>query len=182
MVLLSSAEFCSKLTFSKKYFRNTIRLPNGLNPDKGGVQIVWKGYQKITKKTPLARKEWSKLQKGDKILSLYYSLNNFFATMLINSIIQEHTKKKWFVLSYDTIIPWNPTFGVKLKRFCHIYDRRYITVIYMRPTLKKNVGLPCSYQPDQNKHLPKQLLPFWEFFSVNLLTNPSLNHSKLYFN
>ena len=34
MLLLSSADFFSKLTFSKKSFRNIIRLSNGLDPDQ----------------------------------------------------------------------------------------------------------------------------------------------------
>ena len=34
MLLLSSADFFSKLTFSKNSFRNTIRVSNGLDPDK----------------------------------------------------------------------------------------------------------------------------------------------------
>ena len=31
---LSSADFFQKLTFSKNYFRNTIRVPNSLDPDR----------------------------------------------------------------------------------------------------------------------------------------------------
>ena len=34
MLLLSSADFFSKLTFSKKYFMNTIRVTNGLDTDQ----------------------------------------------------------------------------------------------------------------------------------------------------
>ena len=34
MPLLSSADFFSKLTFSKKNFRNIIRVSNGLDPDQ----------------------------------------------------------------------------------------------------------------------------------------------------
>ena len=34
MLWLSSADFSSKLTFSKDYFLNTIRVSNGLNPDQ----------------------------------------------------------------------------------------------------------------------------------------------------
>ena len=34
MLLLSSADFLSKLTFSKNSFRNIIRVSNGLNPDQ----------------------------------------------------------------------------------------------------------------------------------------------------
>ena len=34
MLLLSSADFFSKLTFAKNSFRNTIRLSNGLDPDQ----------------------------------------------------------------------------------------------------------------------------------------------------
>ena len=34
MLLLSPADFFSKLTFSKKSFRNTIRVSNGLDPDQ----------------------------------------------------------------------------------------------------------------------------------------------------
>ena len=34
MIFLSSADFFSKLTFSKKYFRNTIRVSYSLDPDQ----------------------------------------------------------------------------------------------------------------------------------------------------
>ena len=34
MLLLSSTDFVSKLTFSKNYFRNTNRVSNGLDPDQ----------------------------------------------------------------------------------------------------------------------------------------------------
>ena len=34
MLLMSSAVFFSKLTFSKNYFRNNIRVSNGLDPDQ----------------------------------------------------------------------------------------------------------------------------------------------------
>ena len=34
MLLLSSADFFSKLTFSQNSFRNTIRVSNGLDPDQ----------------------------------------------------------------------------------------------------------------------------------------------------
>ena len=34
MCLLSSADFFSKVTFQKKYFRNTIRVSNSLDPDQ----------------------------------------------------------------------------------------------------------------------------------------------------
>ena len=34
MILLSSADFFSKLTFSKKSFMNTIKVSNNLNPDQ----------------------------------------------------------------------------------------------------------------------------------------------------
>ena len=34
MLLLSSGDFFSKLTFLKKSFRNTIRVSNGLDPDQ----------------------------------------------------------------------------------------------------------------------------------------------------
>ena len=34
MLLLSSAYFCLKLTFSANYFRNTIRVSNSLGPDQ----------------------------------------------------------------------------------------------------------------------------------------------------
>ena len=34
MILVSSADFFSKLTFSKNSFRNTIRVSNSLDPDQ----------------------------------------------------------------------------------------------------------------------------------------------------
>ena len=39
--------FFSKLTFSKNYFRNTIRASNGMEPDQD--QMICKGYQQTTK-------------------------------------------------------------------------------------------------------------------------------------
>ena len=51
MLSLSSADFFSKLTFSKKnYLRNTIRVSNGLDPDQDiMVQTACKGYQQTIK-------------------------------------------------------------------------------------------------------------------------------------
>ena len=48
--LVSSADFFSKSTFLKKKnsFRNTLRVPKGLNPD---IQTVCKGYQQTTQVT-----------------------------------------------------------------------------------------------------------------------------------
>ena len=53
--ILSSADFFSKLTFSKKSFRNIIRVSNSLDPDQAPilsgltwVQTVNKGYQQAT--------------------------------------------------------------------------------------------------------------------------------------
>ena len=39
MLLLSPASFVSKLTFSKNSFRNTIRVSNGLDTDKGRQSV-----------------------------------------------------------------------------------------------------------------------------------------------
>ena len=39
MLLLSSADFLSKLTFSKDSFRNTIRASNGLDSDKDRCSV-----------------------------------------------------------------------------------------------------------------------------------------------
>ena len=54
-LFLSSADFFSKLTFSKNSFRSTIKVSNILGPDQDvlsvliRVQTVWKGYQQMTK-------------------------------------------------------------------------------------------------------------------------------------
>ena len=45
--LLSSADFF-KIIFSKSYFRNIIRVSNGLDSDQEWVQTVCKGYQQTT--------------------------------------------------------------------------------------------------------------------------------------
>ena len=55
----------------------------------------------------------------------------------------------------------------------------------MRLTLK-NVGLPCSYLPTQNRPYPKNVITilrilFFIFFSLILLTNPSLKSLKAVF-
>ena len=52
---------CSKLTFSKNSFRNTIRVSNGLDPD--WVQTVYKGYQQTFR--TLARKYFRSYQCQD---------------------------------------------------------------------------------------------------------------------
>ena len=39
MPLLSSADFFSKLTFSKSYFRNTLRVSNGLDSDQDQLSV-----------------------------------------------------------------------------------------------------------------------------------------------
>ena len=56
MLLLLSADFFSKLTFSKNSFRNTIRVSNSRDPDQDRhsvcpdlVQTVCKSYQQTTK-------------------------------------------------------------------------------------------------------------------------------------
>ena len=51
MLLLSSADFFTKLPFSKNSFRNRIRFSNSLDPDKDLilVQTVCKVYQQMTK-------------------------------------------------------------------------------------------------------------------------------------
>ena len=60
MLLMSSADLFSKLTFENNSFRNTIRVTNGLVSDQDDilsvlmsvliwVQTVCKGYQQITK-------------------------------------------------------------------------------------------------------------------------------------
>ena len=52
MLLLLSAKFFSKLTFSKYSFRNTIRLSDGMDPHLSvlnSIQIVCEGYQHLTK-------------------------------------------------------------------------------------------------------------------------------------
>ena len=50
----SSVDFFFKLTFSKKSFRNTIRVSNSLDPDQAWSGLIWvqtvcKGYQQTTK-------------------------------------------------------------------------------------------------------------------------------------
>ena len=42
MVLLSFADFFSKLTFSKNSFRNTIRVSNGFDPDQDRRSVTGK--------------------------------------------------------------------------------------------------------------------------------------------
>ena len=39
MLLLSSADFSSKLTFSKNSFKNTIRVPNSLDTDQDQLSV-----------------------------------------------------------------------------------------------------------------------------------------------
>ena len=55
MLLLSSADFFSKLHFSKNSFRNTIRVSNGLDPDQDRCSVSPdlgpNGYQQTTKVT-----------------------------------------------------------------------------------------------------------------------------------
>ena len=58
-------------------------------------------------------------------------------------------------------------------------DSLSLLYLLLRLILKKNVGLPCSYLPIQNRPYSKIELPVWEFFfSLILLTNPSLTSLK----
>ena len=51
--------------------------------------------------------------------------------------------------------------------------------------LKKNVDLPCSYLPTQNRSYPQKIYclsaNFFKNFSLILLTNPSLKSVKALF-
>ena len=52
MLLLSSADFFQSYLFQKKYFRNTIRVSNGLNPDQNrrsvGPDLGRKRFQRLS--------------------------------------------------------------------------------------------------------------------------------------
>ena len=77
MLLLSSADFFSKLTFKQNSFRNTIRVSKGLDPDQDWiwVQTVCRDYQKTINFA--ATKESLKVKKfQDLLLRLNSLLNN----------------------------------------------------------------------------------------------------------
>ena len=61
MVLLSSADFFSKSTFSKTSFRNTIRVSNSLDPDSVGPDLVPNRLQRLSadcqRKSPLSKEK-----------------------------------------------------------------------------------------------------------------------------
>ena len=54
MLLLSSADFFLKLTFSKKTFRNTIRVSNGLDLDQDRQNVGSKLFAKVISRKQVA--------------------------------------------------------------------------------------------------------------------------------
>ena len=79
MLLLSSADFFSKLTFSKNSFRNAIGSSNNLDPDQDRLSVGLdlgpncspRLYSSRQQKSPLARKE---LMQSNKHVHLEPSL------------------------------------------------------------------------------------------------------------
>ena len=81
MLLLSNAEFFSKLNFSKNSSRNTIRLSNGLDLDQEGLSFgpdlgscCLHSLPEDNKKSPLARKELKPYQTTEMILITFYHM------------------------------------------------------------------------------------------------------------
>ena len=69
----------------------------------------------------------NKLRKSEKIEACQ-AFYGFFATCLINSIIQEH-KNVRFYLSHDVKITYKLHFWVNTSRFCHLLGSIKMDVI-----------------------------------------------------
>ena len=93
--------------------------------------------------------------------------------LVIQSLSSSHSKHNYtFTAICNECAVGISTFR---RRWCFYWCARAIKI--GRP--EKNVGLPCSYLPTQNRPYPKRSLPFWEsLFSFFVFSN-SVN--KLFF-
>ena len=119
----------------------------------------WSGSKVFAKvisrwqKLPLARKMWggnNKCLLGN--FPYFYCLLTFFKINFLKNFFPQHNQ---FVKRFGSRS--GPT-------FCWSWSGSKVFAKVIRPTLK-NVGLPCSYLPTQNRPYPQKIIAFLKFFS-----------------